>query len=687
MTDDPTGVILLDVNAARLPDPLPELPGEIEPGAGPVVLAVTSGVEESGWASMAAVTIATHWGDGGHAVCLVDGGVEAPGLHEAVGEGNDVGLVDHFLYGASLDAVVRPVLGDAFRFVPAGTYPPDPEALLRYDGWEGLLDALADDGRTAVIYLPVELPGAGKLVDRAARVVVLAGEDESLPEPVTDALAEGRGRRFAPVAGEEEPEEEGEEPPEAGAAVAGEDAAGPDDDVGLETGFGFDVEEGDAEEDEVGAEEAEEEAEPAGDEEAPADPFADLGGFEEEAAPAGEGDEEEGEAVEGLESSFDFGGDALEMEDETGAAADEEGEEEGVDDVGLPGGAGLEMAEAGEGPDETEETPLDAAGVGEEEDDDLGLQPGPPVERAGEEPGAPAREPEPEAPAPGPPGGPGGPGGPPGRPGTGPGGAAGAPAEEREIPSRGKRPGGRKRRRRKKGGPGKLVRPVLLVLVVAAAGFGAWQYFGGGGLPSSLGGLVPAEWRARIPFVGAGSGETAGTGEARGPAEPVPIDLPWVVALDSYSDLASARRRIDRLAEVEPTVNFFVAPVGGRVSRFYRLLAGPFPDTTRAIAVGDLLGDRSLGSDPGGYLLRETPLAYALGTYEARGAAEERAGALRDRRIPAYILPIPYSDGSERYRIYAGAYADAEEADLLGSILDDAGIDAELGRLQGRYGE
>lgn len=606
MTDDPTGAIPLDVNAAQLPDVLSELPGEIEPGGGPVILAVTSGVEESGWASMAAVTIATHWGDGGHAVCLVDGGVEAPGLHEAVGEGNDVGLVDHFLYGASLDAVVHPVLGDAFRFVPAGTYPPDPEALLRHEGWTDLLDAVADDGRIPVIYLPVELPGVGRLVDRAARVVVLAGEDESVPESLTDALEEGRGRRFAPAGGQEEPEEDDEGLGEAGVVVSGEGAGGAEDDLGLETGFGFDAE----------GDEAGEEAGPAAAEDVPADPFADLGAFE----------------------------------------------------------------------DEAEDTPLDA-GVGGKEDDDLGLESKPPVERAGEELAPPSgREPEPEAPAPAP-APPGGPAGPSGGPGTGPGGPAGAPAEEREIPSRGKRPGGRKRRRGRKAGPGRLVRPVLLVLVVAAAGFGAWQYLGGGGLPPAVSGIIPAEWRARIPFLGAGSGETAGTGEAREPAEPVPTDLPWVVALDSYTDLASARRRIDRLAEVEPTVNFFVAPVGGRVSRFYRLLAGPFPDTTRAIAVGDLLGDRSLGSDPGGYLLRETPLAYELGTYDDRGVAEERAVALRDRRIPAYILPIPYSDGSERYRIYAGAYADAGEAGLLGSILDDAELDAELVRLRGRYAE
>ena len=49
---------------------------------------------------------------------------------------------------------------------------------------------------------------------------------------------------------------------------------------------------------------------------------------------------------------------------------------------------------------------------------------------------------------------------------------------------------------------------------------------------------------------------------------------------------------------------------------------------------------------------------------------------LRGLDVPAYVLAVDYTDGSTRYRVYAGAYADEAEASLLLLHLTDSGLNA-----------
>ena len=45
-------------------------------------------------------------------------------------------------------------------------------------------------------------------------------------------------------------------------------------------------------------------------------------------------------------------------------------------------------------------------------------------------------------------------------------------------------------------------------------------------------------------------------------------------------------------------------------------------------------------------------------------------------QVLAYVLAVDYSDGSSRYRVYAGAFADDAEASLLLLHLTDRGMNA-----------
>jgi len=77
----------------------------------------------------------------------------------------------------------------------------------------------------------------------------------------------------------------------------------------------------------------------------------------------------------------------------------------------------------------------------------------------------------------------------------------------------------------------------------------------------------------------------------------------------------------------------------------------------------------SLGDN---WLVRQTPLAFLLGEEETLEEARSLAEAFRESGAPAYVLEVPYSDRTTRFRIYAGAFATPEEAEVLWSQLEGA---------------
>ena len=167
------------------------------------------------------------------------------------------------------------------------------------------------------------------------------------------------------------------------------------------------------------------------------------------------------------------------------------------------------------------------------------------------------------------------------------------------------------------------------------------------------------------------------------PAEAVGPPARFTVALAAYQDLATATARVQTLAARTSDHLFILAPVeiGGRV--FHRLLAGLAPD---AAAASRLSGDLSQAlSEPSrSWIIRHAPLTFEVARSPILVLATERRDEVRALALPAYVLGVEMSDGSLEYRVYVGAYADADESSHLRSMLNENGL-ADVALVQ-RFG-
>lgn len=153
----------------------------------------------------------------------------------------------------------------------------------------------------------------------------------------------------------------------------------------------------------------------------------------------------------------------------------------------------------------------------------------------------------------------------------------------------------------------------------------------------------------------------------------------YSVLVGSYIRLPDAMARRAELSEDGGL--FYVAPTPVRGRLYYRVLFGAYEDRADAAAgMADLVADgrKDVARD---WDVRPVRLAYDLGTFAEREAAEERVAALHETEIPAYVLRD--TAAGPRYRVYAGAFSSEEDAGPLGERLADREMG---GRLIGRMG-
>jgi hypothetical protein len=138
-----------------------------------VLLLSSTGDRE--WAADAAAAVAAEWARAGRRVVLADLHLEEPVLHERLGEPNLDGVVDVFLYGASLARTARAVAGRGFYLISSGTYTPDPEPVLRHSRWPKIITGFRDAQATLLLFVPAGTPGVESLA-RAAEAAIVLGE-------------------------------------------------------------------------------------------------------------------------------------------------------------------------------------------------------------------------------------------------------------------------------------------------------------------------------------------------------------------------------------------------------------------------------------------------------------------------------------------------------------------------------
>ena len=174
------------------------------------------------------------------------------------------------------------------------------------------------------------------------------------------------------------------------------------------------------------------------------------------------------------------------------------------------------------------------------------------------------------------------------------------------------------------------------------------------------------------------------------PAARAGAALPYSVQVIAFQSLTAAIRRLTTDRERVTGAPVYISPeeIGGIV--YYKILAGALADTTAARELRDSLvaeGVVNQQDAAGGLaLIQNTPLAFRLSEYPSQDAATAAADSLQARNIPAYALPMPYSDGSYRWQLYAGAYRDTTSSAPMRALLTSAGLTPALVPRSGQAG-
>ncbi|HEX8242322.1 MAG TPA: hypothetical protein VF541_02455, partial [Longimicrobium sp.] len=183
MTDPQTAT---GYSGRRLPPPtffdptFERLPGAAAFDAqhtGPVLLLFDPRADRA-WVADAAIALATGWNAAGRRTVLADVSIEDPILHERVGVPNLDGVVDLFLYGASLARSARPVPGRGFLLITAGTYTPEPDAIFRHPRWGKIVDGFREAQASLLLFVPLDAPGLAALGQWAQEVILLGDRED-----------------------------------------------------------------------------------------------------------------------------------------------------------------------------------------------------------------------------------------------------------------------------------------------------------------------------------------------------------------------------------------------------------------------------------------------------------------------------------------------------------------------------
>lgn len=164
--------------------------------------------------------------------------------------------------------------------------------------------------------------------------------------------------------------------------------------------------------------------------------------------------------------------------------------------------------------------------------------------------------------------------------------------------------------------------------------------------------------------------------EAPSPAESSPVQG-FSIAVAAYEGGAAALGFARRLASRVPRLQVEAVPVAVEGKVYHRILVGPARDMEDASRIaGDMA--RVLGVDSSTWVVRPTARAFLMGEWEEIDDARRREASLVEAGFPAYVLAVDYSDGTTRYRVYVGAFADEVEAEHLSSLLRERGLPSAI---------
>lgn len=164
--------------------------------------------------------------------------------------------------------------------------------------------------------------------------------------------------------------------------------------------------------------------------------------------------------------------------------------------------------------------------------------------------------------------------------------------------------------------------------------------------------------------------------------------LPYSVQVRAFTSLAAAREELATEQRRMGGASFFISPEEIQGILYYKILAGLETDTLGATQLRDRLVEAG-SIDPDDAvgvwsLIQFAPLAFDLGEFDSPRDAAVRADSLLERQIPTYLSSVPYSDGTQRWQLYGGAFRDSVSASRMREMLEEVGVDARLTARTGR---
>jgi cell division septation protein DedD len=144
--------------------------------AGRNLVVLTDVTGDTQWAAYTAWDFARATARTGTRVALVDLSLDAPVLHTGVQDPPESGIVDAFLFGASLEHVSNKQDVPGLHFIGVGTPPSDSAKVWGSPRWERLVKGFASQGAVLLLYVPAS--GLAHLAVTPDLIVVLSPRDK-----------------------------------------------------------------------------------------------------------------------------------------------------------------------------------------------------------------------------------------------------------------------------------------------------------------------------------------------------------------------------------------------------------------------------------------------------------------------------------------------------------------------------
>lgn len=179
---------------------------------------------------------------------------------------------------------------------------------------------------------------------------------------------------------------------------------------------------------------------------------------------------------------------------------------------------------------------------------------------------------------------------------------------------------------------------------------------------------VPAE----VPPASGASLDSA-TGAPSVDANASPL-LAWGLRIGAFRNREVAKEQADLMSARAPGHLFVVVPVEVQGVRWFRVVSAAAEERADAEALRTDLATRLGAADAEQWLVRRAPLAFLAGSVATMEQAEARVETLEAAGVDAFALTLAAPDGTSTFRIYAGAYATADEAATMRGLLEAAGL-------------